>query len=185
MECKNCKSSINNGAVKCPHCMSYQTFTGILSPKIQAVAILSFLSILAIPLKIIADSHFQEKYSELDRQARFLVLEDNAGRSTEGDIQYSDEDVSVFNYWSLKSRVDEITSIMSQKPMQDAIYCLNSKGKYCGDLNTQVSLDSLIINFEETPQKIARRYLMNMAVAIDVDLISASKDKITVHYTTN
>lgn len=182
MECRYCMESINSKAIKCPHCRSYQTVSGVLAPKFQAVVGLLLLFAVGTLVKGIADSYVQTQYKELDDTARMLALREAAKLSEYVGISYSDSDVTVFNYWKLKSRVNEIQAIMDDRKYKDVYACILSKGRRCEDLNHERGTDFLTVRFAEPLMPIEKEYFMDVAISREVISVVASDQQLLIEY---
>jgi hypothetical protein len=106
MKCIKCLELIHDEATKCQDCKSWQSRTGEIPRITENIIMIVLFSILMIPVIYMANNMAEDRFSELNYTARFMVLEEY---SKENKIDsWGDYRVNSLNYFKLKSRYDAI-----------------------------------------------------------------------------
>jgi hypothetical protein len=121
-----------------------------------------FFAIIMIPATYMTNGILQNKYSELNYTARFMVLSEYAEETETS--SYGDYRVNAFNYYQLKSRYDEFISSIDNKRAKEIYTCLETQGETCKNIKITEKDGDITLTFESELSEDAIQYISKLSL---------------------
>ena len=130
-------------------------------------------------MKRFADGWAQAQYMKLPRIERLMVIEERKPENNDGRVSYGDSDVTIFNFWSLKTEVEKTISAIHSPDVSELRKCVYDNDHKCNLLLVS-STDTVMVDttdLSEIQARYIREFLMD-AYSSRIGTMVMNRDKI-------